>query len=46
MVEFLCRSGEAEMAGGLRAHEVDDETERDEASYMRREAHAGLSHIE
>jgi hypothetical protein len=30
----------------LRAHEVDDETERDEANYARREAHAGLSHIE
>ena len=46
MVEFLCRSGEAEMVGGLRAHDVDDETERDEANYVRREAHAGLSHIE
>jgi hypothetical protein len=46
MVEFLCSSGEAERVGGLRTPEVDGPTEMDEAGYMRREAHASLSHIE
>jgi len=46
MIEFLCRSGEAEMVGGLGAHEVDDETEMDQATHMRREAYAGFSHME
>jgi mannose-1-phosphate guanylyltransferase len=32
MVEFLCSAGEAEMAGGMGAHEVNDETEMDEAT--------------
>jgi len=45
MVEFLCSSGEAEMAGGMRSHEVDDDTEL-QASTMRREAHTGFSHMD
>jgi hypothetical protein len=47
MVEFLCSSAEAEMAGGLRAQEADEVAdELDVSSYMRREAHAGFSRIE
>jgi len=44
MVEFLCRSADAEMAGGLRTHDVDDAADEfDETSYIRREAHATSS---
>jgi hypothetical protein len=44
MIEFLCSSAEAEMAGGLRRYDADDATdENDEPSYTRREAHASFS---
>jgi len=41
MVEFLCRSAEAEMAGGMRSHDAADATDDiDATSYMRAEAKA------
>jgi hypothetical protein len=47
MVEFLCSSQEAEMAGGLRTYDADGATEEmDETIYTRREAHAGVSRTE
>jgi hypothetical protein len=47
MVEFLCRSAEAVMAGGLRTHDADHAMdESDATSYIRREAHASFSHTE
>jgi hypothetical protein len=45
LVEFLCSSAEAEMAGGLRTYDADDATDEiDATSYLRREAHASMSH--
>jgi hypothetical protein len=48
MIEFLCSSAEAEMAGGLSTYNAADEAadEMDDTRYMRREAHAGFSRTE
>jgi hypothetical protein len=47
MVEFLCSSQAAEMAGGLRTYDADGVTEEmDETIYTRREAHAGVARTE
>lgn len=48
MIEFLCSSAEAEMAGGLRTYNEGDDAadEVGETRYVRREAHAGFSHTE
>ncbi len=46
MVEFLRRSAEAEMAGGMRAYNADDATDdTHQGSYPKREAHAGVSDL-
>jgi hypothetical protein len=45
LVEFLCSSAEAEMAGGLRRYDAGEASEEvDATSYLRREAHASISH--